>query len=96
MTLKHLPPLEQYNNWDDKNVPDAVIEAYVEKIVASKDGFEWYLRFDGDPIKCKVNGKRRQTATYTIGEKEFPTNQKGNTGCYRRDVIRSNGLKRKA
>ena len=77
--------LEQYNNWDDKDVPDAVIEAYVEKIVASKDGFEWYLRFDGDtndPIKCKVNGKRRQTAIYTIGGKEFPTNQKGNAGCY--------------
>ena len=79
--------LEQYNNWDDKDVPDAVIEAYVGKIVASKDGVEWYLRFGGnpnDPIKCKVSGKRRQTATYTIGGKEFPTNPKGNTGCDQR------------
>lgn len=87
--------LEQYNNWDDKDVPDAVIEAYVEKIVASKDGFEWYLRFDGDPndpIKCKVNGKRRQTAIYTIGGKEFPTDPKGNTGSYQGSEINNIGF----
>ena len=87
--------LEQYNNWDDKDVPDAVIEAYVEKIVASKDGFEWYLRFDGDtndPIKCKVNGKRRQTAIYTIGGKEFPTDQKGNAGCHQGSEINNIGF----
>ena len=82
--------LEQYNNWDDKDVPDVVIEAYVEKIVVSKDGFEWYLRFDGDPsdpLKCKVNGKRRQTATYTVAGNDFPAASKGNTGGYQGKTV---------
>lgn len=67
--------LEQYTNCDDRDVPDYVIEAFVEKIVASKDGFEWYFRFDGDPndpLKCKVNGRLRKSATYTIGDRNFP------------------------
>ena len=49
--------LEQYTHRnEDEDVPESVIEAFVVKIVVSKDSFDWYLRFDGDPDKplhCK-------------------------------------------
>ncbi len=30
---------------DNEDIPEDVIRAFVEKIVAHKDGFDWYLRF---------------------------------------------------
>ena len=57
--------LEQYTNCDEgQNVPESVIEAFVTKIVVSQNGFDWYLRFDGDPddpLHCKIEGKRKTT-----------------------------------
>ena len=56
--------LEQYTNKDEgRDVPESVIEAFVTKIVVSQNGFDWYLRFDGDPddpLHCKIEGKRPQ------------------------------------
>ncbi len=43
-------------------IKESDFEAFVEKIVVSKDGFDWYLRFDGDPndpLHLKTVGKRR-------------------------------------
>ena len=78
--------LERYTNFDDnKDVPPNVIEAFVEKIVASKDGFEWYLRFDGDPndpLKCSFDGKRKEKATLNIAGKTFPALHTGDAGSY--------------
>ena len=77
--------LEQYTNWDDKDVPESVIEAFVVKIVASKDGFDWYLRFNGnpdDPLHCTVGGKRKSTATISVAGECSPAVHKGDTGCY--------------
>lgn len=55
--------LEQYTHRNEgEDVPESVIEAFVVKIVVSKDGFDWYLRFDGDPDKplhCQLQGKRK-------------------------------------
>ena len=39
--------LEQYTNWDDKDVPPCVIEAFVEKIVVHPDSFD----------RCAVNSR---------------------------------------
>ena len=76
--------LEQYTNWDDKDIPESVIEAFVVKIVASKDGFDWYLRFNGnpdDPLHCTVGGKRKSTATISVAGECSPAVHKGDTGC---------------
>lgn len=61
--------LEQYTTPDEEDVPPSVIEAFVEKIVVSKDGYDWYLRFSGDPndpLHCTTEGKRRSTTTITV------------------------------
>ena len=74
--------LEQYTNWDDKDIPESVIEAFVVKIVASKDGFDWYLRFNGnpdDPLHCTVGGKRKSTSTISVAGECSPAVHKGDT-----------------
>ena len=68
--------LEQYTNCTEgENVPESVIEAFVVKIVVSKDGFDWYLRFDGDPDKplhCKLDGKRKTNTKIMVAGGTFP------------------------
>ena len=76
--------LEQYTNWDDGDIPECVIEAFVLKIVASKDSFDWYLRFEGDPdspLRCTVEGKRRSTTTITVAGASSPAMDNSTTGC---------------
>lgn len=77
--------LEQYTNADENDIPESVIEAFVEKIVVSQDGFDWYLRFDGDPndpLRLKAEGKKRKNSSVTAVGSSLPT--KGNyiTGSY--------------
>ena len=59
--------LEQYTNFDTEgDIPESVIEAFVEKIEVSKDCFRWHLRgdFGGDsPIPMNVDGNRKKGAT---------------------------------
>lgn len=78
--------LEQYTHYDEnEDIPDSVIEAFVEKIVASENGFDWYLRFDGDPndpLHCSVDGKRRKGATVIDAGEHSPAIHSGRTGCY--------------
>ena len=41
--------LERYTNFDsDEDIPEAVIEAFVEKIVVNENSFDWYLHLSGD------------------------------------------------
>jgi soluble cytochrome b562 len=78
--------LDQYTNFDDDgDIPDSVIEAFVEKIVVSKDGFDWYLRFDGDPndpLHLKTVGKRRNKTEIIDPKAETLGSASLNTGCY--------------
>ena len=79
--------LEQYTNWDDKDVPESVIEAFVVKIVASKDGFDWYFRFNGnpdDPLHCTVSGKRKSTTQICVAGGNSPAIHKNSTYCLKR------------
>ena len=83
--------LERYTDFDkQEDVPPEVVEAFVEKIVASKDGFEWYLRFDGDPndpLKCSFDGKRREKATLNIAGNIFPAVHRCDAGSDQREEI---------
>lgn len=83
--------LEQYTKCDDNDVPPFVIEAFVSKIVASKDGFDWYLRFDGnpcDPLHCTAKGKRKVSTEICVAGENPPAMHISNTGCYQgRKVI---------
>ena len=83
--------LEQYTNFDDDgDIPDNVVEAFVEKIVVSKDGFDWYLRFDGDPndpLHLKTEGKRKNKTEIIDPKAATPSRGPLTTGCYPRAEI---------
>jgi phosphoglycerate-specific signal transduction histidine kinase len=75
--------LVQYTNPDENDIPESIIEAFVEKIVAKKDGFDWYLRFDGDPndpLHLKTEGKRRKTTSVVSESAVSPTKVDSPTG----------------
>ena len=78
--------LEQYTNRDEgQDVPESVIEAFVVKIVVSKDGFDWYLRFDGDPDKplhCQLQGKRKSNTKIMVSGACSPSMDSSHTGCH--------------
>ena len=77
--------LERYTNIDEgQDVPESVIEAFVVKIVVSKEGFDWYLRFDGDPDKplhCHLQGKRKTNTKITVSTGCSPAMDNSSTGC---------------
>lgn len=83
--------LEQYTNCTEgENVPESVIEAFVVKIVVSKDGFDWYLRFDGDPDKplhCKLDGKRKTNTKIMVAGELSPAMDSSSTGCYQESSL---------
>ena len=81
--------LERYTNIDQgQDVPESVIEAFVVKIVVSKYGFDWYLRFDGDPDKplhCQLQGKRKtNTKIMFSGDISPPAMDCSPTGYHQR------------
>ena len=84
--------LERYTNIDQgQDVPESVIEAFVVKIVVSKDGFDWYLRFDGDPDKplhCQLQGKRKTNTKIMVSGDLSPAMDSSATGCTERLIFR--------
>lgn len=52
--------LNTYAVFDTENdVPDRIIDAFVEKVVVSKDSFDWYLRYAPEiAVNCNVEGRK--------------------------------------
>ena len=70
---------------EGEDVPESVIEAYFSKIVVRKDGFDWYIRINGDPNKplhCKLEGKRRSTTKVVVTQDFSPALDSSTTGCH--------------
>lgn len=69
--------LERYTHIDEgQNVPESVVEACVVKIVVHPDSFDWYLRFNDDPdkpLRCTLEGKRKQTTKIMVSGENSPT-----------------------
>lgn len=66
-----LEQLVDFDAYADDEIPEQVVDAFVTKIVASKDSFEWYLRFSADdpPVELQVEGKRQNDALVSsLGE----------------------------
>lgn len=80
--------LERYLDFDsDEDIPEPVIEAFVEKIVVNKDSFDWYLLFSGDdrtPKSCTVKGNKKSHEIELLEGSETLSFVNCNTGCYRR------------
>ena len=83
--------LEQYTHRDEgQDVPECVVEAFVTRIVVSRDGFDWYLRFDGGPDKplhCQLDGKRKQTTKIMVSGDISPTMDHSDTGRDSRSTV---------
>lgn len=71
-----------------RDLPPSVVEAFVRKVVVHPNGFDWYLRFNGDntPRRMTVNGKRRNNAGVQEldADDEHPHLVNCNTGCDQR------------
>lgn len=79
--------LKSYVAFDGGSIPETVVEAFIRKIVVSKDSFDWYLRLDennpDDPLRCTVEGKRKSNAKVS-SLSVSPSFVNNNTGSYQR------------
>lgn len=77
--------LEQYTDFSrDEDIPEDVIDAFVRKIIVSKDGFDWYLRFSYNkaPRKCTVEGTKKHHKIVDLDK--TPNSVSCTTGCNQR------------
>ena len=83
--------LERYTNFDsDEDIPEAVIEAFVEKIVVNENSFDWYLHFSGDdktPKTCNVDGNKKAHKIELFGASYAPALVEGCSGCNQRKEV---------
>lgn len=76
--------LEQDFNFSTHNIPEEVIDAFVEEIIVHEDCFIWKLKLFDDKIKLKVDGRKNNS---TVSLVESPSVDKSSTGCYSSEVV---------
>lgn len=72
--------LEQDFNFSTHNIPEEVIDAFVEEIIVHEDCFIWKLKLFDDKIKLKVDGRKNNS---TVSLVESPSVDKSSTGSNR-------------
>lgn len=74
--------LEQDFNFSTHSIPEEVIDAFVDQIIAYKDCFVWKLKLFDDTIKLKVDGKKNN-ATVDLVDSLYPHVDNSSTGSNR-------------
>ena len=69
--------LEQDFSFSTHSIPETIIDAFVEEIVACKDYFTWKLCFTDDSIQCLVDGNKNKASVSLV---DTPNIVKGSTG----------------
>ena len=68
--------LEQDFSFSTHSIPETIIDAFVEEIVACKDCFIWKLCFTDDSIQCLVGGNKNKASVSLV---DTPNIVKGGT-----------------
>lgn len=76
--------LDQDFNFSTHNIPEEVIDAFVDQVIVHKDCFIWKLKLSGDTVKLKVNGRKNKS---TVSLVESPHVSDSSTGSNRRKII---------
>ena len=88
--------LEQYTYFrEDCDIPENVLEAFIERIEVSKDGFKWVIRngFGMEPQLYNVEGTGRQSARVvgplagTYENAAYSPNDRSGSGSAQRQII---------
>lgn len=72
--------LEQDFNFSTHNIPDEVIDAFVDQIIVYKDCFVWKLKLFDDTVRLTVNGRKNNA---TVSLVESPHVDNSSTGSNR-------------
>lgn len=81
--------LASWLNFENQpDISDNIIEAFIEKIVVTKDGFNWFLRCTPENHHCCVSGKKVKSAEVIESEPDPPCHlTESSTGSYRKQII---------
>lgn len=66
-------------NFSRQEIPEEVVDAFVDSIIVYQDHFEWNLKLTDEKIRCKVDGTKRKGEVSLV---ENPLFVGCNTGCF--------------
>ena len=70
--------LEKNFQFESDNIPDEILDAFIDKVIVYKDRFEFYLNFTEKGISCLVDGKKNKHQAKLMDT--FPTDCDSSTG----------------
>lgn len=76
--------MEQDFDFDTGNIPDSIIDAFVDHIKVYKDKFVWKLNFLDTDVTCLASGTRKK---HEVSIVDFPSSVYGSTGSNQRGTL---------